>query len=195
MKMHNQKGFGGVEGLLILVIIGLIGGTGYFVLHSQQQTQATLNSTSKAAGNVQKTAAKPSQIQTSSSKKFLEIPEMGIKLSLTKDIEDAYYKITDDNGQKEARLGVHLLDSVQGCNLEKSNFQLAYLANIPKDRDGGNIFNGKYTDQYKGLIVGDRFYYIALAQISCSTDKDNLSVQEQKARDAFQNASATLQKL
>src|SRR5665213_1160694 len=38
----SQKGFAALEGILILVIIAIIGGTGYYVWHSKNQTDKTL---------------------------------------------------------------------------------------------------------------------------------------------------------
>ncbi len=39
--MNQQKGFTAIEGLLLLVIIGMLGFTGWFVWHSQQSTSKT----------------------------------------------------------------------------------------------------------------------------------------------------------
>jgi hypothetical protein len=41
-KTQKQNGFAVVEGLLILLLAGIIGGTGYYVWHSKQQTDKTL---------------------------------------------------------------------------------------------------------------------------------------------------------
>ncbi len=54
MKKINSKGFSAIEGLLILVIIGLIGFVGWYVLHSKNTANKTYN---QAASNT--TATKP----------------------------------------------------------------------------------------------------------------------------------------
>jgi uncharacterized protein (UPF0333 family) len=41
--INTQKGFAALESLLILIIIAIIGGTGYYVWHSKQQTDKTLS--------------------------------------------------------------------------------------------------------------------------------------------------------
>jgi type II secretory pathway pseudopilin PulG len=43
----NQKGFSLVEGLVLLVIVGIIGGVGYFVYNSQKQTNMSLDNSAK----------------------------------------------------------------------------------------------------------------------------------------------------
>ncbi len=62
--MSNQKGFSPVQILLIVVVVSLIGGTGWYVWQSTNKTNDTLETTSKALGEAQKAekkteAAKP----------------------------------------------------------------------------------------------------------------------------------------
>ncbi len=47
----NQRGFGVVEGLLILVIVGLIGFVGWYVWHSKNNASSTYNSAANAGSN------------------------------------------------------------------------------------------------------------------------------------------------
>lgn len=50
----NEQGFSAVEGLLILVIVGSIGGVGYFVYQSKSKTTSSLNNTAKSQNEPQK---------------------------------------------------------------------------------------------------------------------------------------------
>lgn len=46
MTLHqNQKGFGIIEGLLIIVVISIIGGAGYYVYQANKATNESLNNT------------------------------------------------------------------------------------------------------------------------------------------------------
>jgi uncharacterized protein (UPF0333 family) len=45
----TQKGFAALEALLILILVAIIGGTGYYVWHSQKQTDKTSTDTLKAS--------------------------------------------------------------------------------------------------------------------------------------------------
>ncbi len=56
--MLKQKGFSPIQILLVLVVIGLIGGTGWYVWESRNKTSQTLADTSKAAGEAQKAEKK-----------------------------------------------------------------------------------------------------------------------------------------
>lgn len=54
MKKLNTKGFTAIEGLLILVIVGIIGGAGYYVYKSQKDTEDTSNSTGNSEVTIDK---------------------------------------------------------------------------------------------------------------------------------------------
>jgi hypothetical protein len=59
---NYQKGFSAVEALLILVIVGVIGGVGYFVYSSQKKTNEALENAAKVSSSVYastKTETKP----------------------------------------------------------------------------------------------------------------------------------------
>lgn len=71
--MKNYKGFSAVEGLLVLVIVGIIAATGYFVMHAQKQTNKSLDN---AASSSQALATAK---KNSSSKAYLEIKEWGVR--------------------------------------------------------------------------------------------------------------------
>lgn len=59
MKLNiNQKGFTAIEGLLIFVIIGIIGGTGYYVYHANQKVGDTLGKGVNSSQTNPKTADK-----------------------------------------------------------------------------------------------------------------------------------------
>ncbi len=52
---NNQRGFGAIEGILIVVIIGVIGGVGWFVYQSKNKTTQSLDKSTQAQNEPQKT--------------------------------------------------------------------------------------------------------------------------------------------
>jgi hypothetical protein len=54
MKTLNNRGFSAIEGLLILVIIGIVAGTGYYVLNAQKKSNPTTSSSSSSQTTTQK---------------------------------------------------------------------------------------------------------------------------------------------
>jgi hypothetical protein len=61
----NQEGFSVVEGLLIVVIVGMLGGVGWYVWHSQQQVDKTYSQTSNSSVAPKKVSAQPKTQSTS----------------------------------------------------------------------------------------------------------------------------------
>lgn len=57
----NEHGFSAVEGLLILIIITVISGVGYFVYQARNKTTASLDNTAKSQGDPQKTGVNKSE--------------------------------------------------------------------------------------------------------------------------------------
>jgi uncharacterized protein (UPF0333 family) len=71
----KQSGFALVEGLLIILILAIIGFGGYYVWHTQQQTNKTLDT---AATTSQKAAS--ATAPNTSSKKYLTTKEWSVRL-------------------------------------------------------------------------------------------------------------------
>jgi hypothetical protein len=66
----NQKGFAALESLLILVIIGLIGGVGWYVVHTKHQTDKILSQADKISQSAPQktTSTTESKLSTYTSK-------------------------------------------------------------------------------------------------------------------------------
>jgi hypothetical protein len=116
-KIRGQRGFSAVEALLIIIILGILGFTGWFVYHAQKSTDTSLNAANQAAQNnteaianfAQCMQAKGSKFQqtypetcvtksgksftntAASPQKYLVIKEWGVALPLSADIADANY--------------------------------------------------------------------------------------------------------
>lgn len=72
--MKNQKGFGAIEALLILVIVGIIGGVGYYVYNANKQELKISDSSIKHAENKQINEEKDNQGE------YIELKDLGIKI-------------------------------------------------------------------------------------------------------------------
>lgn len=81
--IRNQRGMGAVEVLLILVVVGILGFTGYFVWHSQQSTSKTLDQTAKTDSSA--SAPATSQTKTAAPKMLSATmdPSIGKQISFS----------------------------------------------------------------------------------------------------------------
>jgi len=84
MEKNNQKGFAILEGALILVIVGIIGFTGWFVWHSKQNTDKTLNDTSNSS------QSNPSTGKKSSSNPSTTTPKLHTAQEAVNFVQDVY---------------------------------------------------------------------------------------------------------
>jgi hypothetical protein len=81
----DQKGFAAIETALTILIIAVIGGTGYYVYHANKKTNDTLNTSSQVAQSSpgktkNKTNAKFSTYPQS--QKYLAIKEWGVRMPI-----------------------------------------------------------------------------------------------------------------
>ena len=95
----TQKGFAALEAILIIVILVIIGGTGYYVWHSKQQTDKTLSQAEKTSQITPRITAKKASntsTSTSSSKSasYVNLTEWGIKIKI-RDADKVVFTIDD----------------------------------------------------------------------------------------------------
>ena len=88
---RGQKGFGAVEALLILVIVGTLAAVGWYVYDTKKDADATYN---KAENAAYKNDGPSSTSQSQEAAGYLEIKEWGVKIALTAPIKNATYLIT-----------------------------------------------------------------------------------------------------
>lgn len=88
MKKINQKGFGGLEVLIIIVVIAIVGGVGFFVF-SKNKNESDSKRPSDATS---KTSTINDTNKSESTSKELSINELGIKIKVDGDIRGLVYK-------------------------------------------------------------------------------------------------------
>lgn len=103
-KKLNQKGFSAVEGLLIVIIVLLVGFIGYYVWHTQKNTNDTLNSASKVP---QSSPTKATPV------KLFKLTNLGVEFKLPDTLSDLHYTVNDKGGY----LSVASMESIfKECN-------------------------------------------------------------------------------
>lgn len=122
----NQKGFAAVEALLIFVIVAMIAGVGYYVWHSNKQTNATLDAASKSAQSSPSKVPKSSAEIKATAYKF---PELGVEFTLPSALKGMTYtvqKLPDDQGNQVDVLYLqdpNIADVVNKCNVGNGGSQ------------------------------------------------------------------------
>lgn len=156
----TQSGFALVESLLIILILVIIGFGGYYVWHSQKQTNKTLDT---AATTSQKAAS--AAASNTSSQKYLTIKEWGVKVPLTDADSDAYYLIKSDL----PNVAYLSLEKYKNTECSADNTTLAAYFRFTKDETdplGGQTYFSERPDSVK---IGSYYYSVNHPQAACST--------------------------
>jgi hypothetical protein len=81
MSQLNNKGLSSLKLLLLVVVTGIIGGTGYFIYHTQSKTSSTLSNTAKTPIEPQKAPVKTEPV-TDETKDWIPYSSQKGKFSL-----------------------------------------------------------------------------------------------------------------
>lgn len=96
MRKLNQNGFGAIETLLIIVIVGILGFTGWWVWNSKDKANSSFHN----SGNSQTYSAKkkaPTQSSSKNTQKYLTIKEWGVRAPYASDDTLSYVFMSVDN--------------------------------------------------------------------------------------------------
>jgi hypothetical protein len=164
----QQSGFAVVESLLILVIVAIIGGTGWFVWHSKQQTDKTLSETGNSQ-SVNPSKKTPTTVSTSTSQKYLTIKEWSVKVPLTSADPDAYYVINADRPDT-AYLS---LQKYKGTECAADNTSIGAYFRFTKDQKDDLSGNTLLSENPGAPKVGNYYFGYIHAQAACSVSSDS----------------------
>lgn len=187
--MRNSKGFTLIEALLILVIVGLLGGTGWYVWSARSSTDKSLN---QAADTEITAASKKEESKLSNTNtEYLTVKEWSVKIPLNENVKGLSYKLKDfdyTNG-KVADFRSTNLEQFKGDNCDNSVRVARGKAKevVPNEigSDEGGAFEDAYNEHQKNssqtlttrsisLKFGD-YYFVppGYAGASCAIDKAN----------------------
>lgn len=196
----TQTGFAVLEGLLILVIVAIIGGTGYYVWHSKSQTDKNLdNASSTNQVTPTKDSTKKTNTNVAVSGNSIDIKEWGVKASYSEN-STLIYKITSQGNGVWAQLSSkEMYDMDPDCDASSQMAGIIVrqktgsdLAN-PDGSDSGETIDSAVKDGTVSLYskVGDYYYWYQSPQAACGDiDPSIQTTAKAAAQDAvkhFQN--------
>lgn len=177
--MKKQGGFTVVEALLILVIVGLLGGTGWYVMHSQKQVDNTYSNTNNSAPVPAAKKVSPTKQQD------FVIKEWGVhaKISTPLTLE---YRMTDDNGAADFS-SKELDASADSCvDGGYGGFIAREKANEDHHEGDDGAPTGQTAAEYAKTLktgeyghVGNYYFFYTAPQGACSADKHSQDLQGQ----------------
>ena len=173
----NQKGFGVVEALIVLAVIGLLGGAGWYVM-KKNKAQSKSTGTTSTANQQQETTneTKPKTEETTkseetakpvSSASSITVKEWGLRFKVPIGLTDIRYVVHDDSVAFFAKpTGSSVQYRTDYDKFENGHSQYAsgnlYRSTESLKADG----NPKQTE---GKKVGNYYYYTSWAFSSLAT--------------------------
>ena len=160
MKLQrlSQKGFSGVEAILIVVIVSIIGGTGYFVYISSSKANKALDSSSKvsSASNQKKLVPHSTRNDT------LSIKEWNVVIPLKQSRPGIYYKTQPaDNTNTFFDIFSTEADAISGPNKKSCKGEsIANIMRLPKNDSRWD--DPQFVQESHGrVVIGDYGYDVA----------------------------------
>lgn len=167
-KPLNQKGFTALETVLIIVVLAVIGGAGYYVYHQNHKTKTaqTQNSASKTDSTASSQASKPA-----SKTKYLSIKEWGVQAPVTNG-DTLTYKF-DSGSQATAMIISQKLSQNYDCKTYGAGGISRYKGTDPASDSGLTAKSGQTVAQYAQTAsltykhLGDYYYFFDHDQAAC----------------------------
>jgi uncharacterized protein (UPF0333 family) len=172
-NLGNQKGFAALEAVLIVVILAILGGTGYYVYHANKKADDTLNSASQAA---QSSPSKSKSIKASaanSAPKYFTITEWGVRAPETNG-DTLTYKFTSSTDNVAEVISQKLSQSY-GCNSYGAGLISRYSGTGPASDVDQLAPVGQTVAQYAATTnathgqTGGYYYFFGHDQAACGS--------------------------
>ena len=163
MKKLCQKGFGAVEGVLILVIVGIIGGAGFYVYKSKQETNKSQDNANKSSQEISTNESSETPAEQPPAEKFYEVRELGVKFKMSAEMEGMYHHLSVDS-QKVVKFSY---ESFKGTDCAADQTFPVSLHKMT-EADMAGYPGGKDIMMPKSKKIGDHYYIALGSQGACS---------------------------
>lgn len=185
-KKLSQKGFGLVEGLLIVIAVALVAFVGYYIYHTQKTANDTLSAV--AQNNSKGDLKAGSQSATKSSQNYFTLTEWGVQAPYSGSVGLSYRVISSD-GPPYAKLSSKQLDVSDAACASAGNYGgvITRYASTDTVQDADGSDSGKTpaeyiaayfnttTDQY--AHIGNYYYLYVPPQGACGSSQASQAAQ------------------
>ncbi len=154
--VHSQSGFSALEVVLIIVVVGVIAGAGWFVWHAKQTSSGQSSKQSSSQTSQSSNDTENSSDLGESSAAYLTVSEWGVKIPLSETTKNVSYTVVD---------GTHATISVASLNTGCSDSKAAStVGELYRAKSESDLASGQ------GVLANGYYYDFYLPQGACSTD-------------------------
>lgn len=190
----NQKGFTVIEVLLVLILLSIVGFSGYYVYHTQKSSSTKpAISTTASSTSAGKDTTSTQTTTPSDSTQYLVIKEWGVKIPLSDAIKDAVYAYSVEYGAESAGLSTKTLAAYgDGCEAGGVG-----AGGIDRQTVTEHDQNAQKDDNMNypvySIKVGNYYYQYISPQGACSGDDRSADNVQLSAIQAFRAAVDKIQ--
>ncbi|HWT55788.1 MAG TPA: hypothetical protein VN031_02005 [Candidatus Microsaccharimonas sp.] len=168
MKKLSQSGFTIVETLLVLILLAILGFTGFYVYNAQHDASKSLDAASKTVNSASTAQSQKKADSTSSQSnvKYLDIKEWGVKFPYTSTDTLSYVLHTDAPTKFAAIVSANEATNFPGCSTWGAG-------SIDRGFATDGYYDTTIADEYRqnpGAFtkLGDYYYYYGHDQAACA---------------------------
>ncbi len=195
MKKLNNKGFSPWEFVLLLLLLIALILAGWWVWQQnkspKEDSNGTSNDSSKQETQTKDDDAKQTEATETKETKYLEIPELGIKMPLDDSTADAYYVVSDQDSNI-VYLSLTSLKDIDYCAANKTSIAAIGKAKKTDEYTPGTTY--EQAAQADGAVIGDYAYVLTPAQAYC-TEQPDAKAKSIAARESFIKLAPTITQL
>ena len=175
-RILNQKGFSAIEVAVFVIVMGLVGGTGAYVVNANNNAK---QDSAEVTTKIAKTEVQKKPETVVDTNEYLIMKEWNIKLPLTDEIKSADYRYTKDI----IYLGVSNLGGYCSAHADEAGGMggiIRYKAGETNPTTG-NKYESESTSDVK---LGSYYYRYIHSQAACTED-EALNAKELAANSAL----------
>jgi hypothetical protein len=167
----SHHGFVLIEGILILIVLSIVGFTGWFIIHSRQEANVSYTAAQKSASDtiITKSKSKPAT-KVASGQKYLSVKEFGVRLQLTENTQSLYYFINPENPDYAYLSLKTVSDIAPNCAADK--FSMGVISRQTPAQRQEAIDNPSDTNSVGTIRIGDYYYGYEGSHADCTDGTD-----------------------
>jgi hypothetical protein len=180
----TQKGFAVLEGLLLLVVVGMVSGTGWYAIHTKHQTDKILSQSEKTSQTV------PSPSRAGATQKYIVISKWGVKGLYDGNLHiKANPEIVDSAGVHYVGFSSMELDASDPLCKSTGNYGgiiTRYAASEHYLVGDGELDSGQTAAEYAKALdkstyghVDNYYYFYEHSQAACGQSQSSNDIQGQ----------------
>lgn len=190
---NNQRGYGLIELLLLVIVVGVLGATGYYAIHTKHQTDKILDQSEKTSQSSISSKSNSSK----SNAAYFTISQWNVRAPYNSKLRLQYSYSNDPESGEEISITSQELVSYGGDCASAVHYSIYKLAasdqSPPFDNNYQTVKDAYEKDPKSGIkLVGGYYYYGFGPQMYCGSTTDSNYKAKNAAQASMVNAAVAI---